>query len=146
MGRLCLRISRNPPDFERPIARNGKAYVFITFFLCNCSCQVNLPLKASWTVDTLQVWTVDTLQVWTVETLQVWTVETLQVRVYILQKWQYVTAIQHKFTSVRNKASPLNNHWLKLLRTDCFQNLSDKLSDLTPNLCYGLDFSLWQPE
>ena len=27
MGRLCLRISRNPPDFERPIARNGKAYV-----------------------------------------------------------------------------------------------------------------------
>ena len=32
-------------------------------------------------------------------------------------------------TTVRNKASPSDNGWLKLLRFDWFQNLSDKLSD-----------------
>ena len=33
---------------------------------------------------------------------------------------------RQKSTSVQNKASPSDSDWLKLLRTDCFKNLSDK--------------------
>ena len=37
-----------------------------------------------------------------------------------------INAVFDTLTSVRNKASPSDNEWLELLRTDWFENLSDK--------------------
>ena len=44
--------------------------------------------------------------------------------------WLYIVYLEANYTChcVRNKASPSDNDWLKLLRTDWFENLLDKFT------------------
>ena len=46
-----------------------------------------------------------------------------------LVKWYSLRWIHDFKNSARNKADPLDNDCLKLLRSDWFRNLSDKLSN-----------------
>ena len=48
---------------------------------------------------------------------------------FILPKVKFLYLhLQIVISSVRNKASPSDNDWLKLLQTDWFENLSDKFT------------------
>ena len=48
----------------------------------------------------------------------------------ILEKYKAMAPLTHNLNNInsgRNKASPSGNEWLNFLRTDWFENLSDKL-------------------